>query len=518
MPRCPRLAAEIARYDLPASLVVFLVAVPLSLGIAVATGAPVAAGLVAAIVGGLVVGAAGGSRLQVSGPAAGLTVVVADLITQFGWPVTCAITALAGLLQIVLGSCRVARVALALSPAIVHGMLAGIGVTIALAQLHVVLGGAPQSDALRNVLALPGQLAHLHENAAVLGLLVIAVVLGWPRLPKRLRAVPGPLAAIALATAAAALAPMDVATVEMPGSLLAALHPPQLPDAGWGAFTVGVVTVTAIASVESLLSATAVDRLRPGHRTDLDRELVGQGAANAVSGTLGGLPITGVIVRSSTNVGAGARTRASTVLHGVWVLVFALLLAGLVERIPMAALAGLLVVVGLQLVKVTDIRRIRRHRELPVYLATALGVVVFNLLEGVLIGLAVALVVVVARVVWARVDAEQLETPPADPPHWLVVVEGTLSFLALPRLSRVLGQIPAGSVVELELVTDFLDHAAHEHLDSWITQHECGGGIVHVYEVGGMSLRDSGPRPWRRAHHPVRTAPVDAPNRGTCRH
>jgi carbonic anhydrase len=154
-------AWTVLRYDVPASLVVFLVAVPLSLGIAVATGAPVMAGLIAAVVGGIVAGLLGGSPLQVSGPAAGLTVVVADLIAKFGWGVTCTITVAAGLLQVVFGISRVARAALAISPAVVHAMLAGIGITIALGQLHVLLGGSAGTDAITNIVELPAQLINI---------------------------------------------------------------------------------------------------------------------------------------------------------------------------------------------------------------------------------------------------------------------------------------------------------------------------------------------------------------------
>ncbi|GIG86427.1 SulP family inorganic anion transporter [Plantactinospora endophytica] len=498
------------RYDLPASLVVFLVAVPLSLGIAAASDAPVAAGLIAAVVGGVVAGLLGGSALQVTGPAAGLTVVVAELVGRFGWAATCAITVAAGLLQVAFGLCRVARTALALSPAIVHGMLAGIGVTIVLGQLHVLLGDEPGSTPIRNLLDLPAQLANLHDHAALIGLTVIGLLVLWPRLPGPVRRIPGPLVAVTLATLAAVVwNDVDLARVEMPGSLLAAVHLPALPDGDWSAVVAAVLTVAVIASVESLLSATAVDRLaadraapgdRPPRPTNLDREMIGQGVANSLSGLLGGLPVTGVIVRSSTNVNAGARTRGSAVLHGVWVLLFAVLLVVLVERIPMAALAGLLVVVGLQLVKISDIQRVRRHRELAVYVATALGVVVFNLLEGVLIGLALAVVLILRRVVWARVHAERVRATPAGREHWSVHVEGTLSFLAIPRLSVVLGRVPPGSAVELELATDYLDHAAFDHLDGWVRQHETTGGSVHLDQVGPAALRGDQPRPRRRIH------------------
>src|SRR5215471_17629328 len=148
---------SVVRHDLPASLVVFLVALPLSLGIAIASNAPVLAGLIVAIVGGIVGGAIGGSPLQVSGPAAGLTVIVADLVSEFGWGVTCLITTAAGVLQVLLGLSRIARAALAISPVVVHAMLAGIGITIALQQTHVLLGGKSKSTAWHNLIGLPGQ-------------------------------------------------------------------------------------------------------------------------------------------------------------------------------------------------------------------------------------------------------------------------------------------------------------------------------------------------------------------------
>ncbi|MFI5587226.1 SulP family inorganic anion transporter [Amycolatopsis sp. NPDC051758] len=467
----------VLRHDLPASLVVFLVAVPLSLGIALASGAPVAAGLVAAVVGGVVAGALGGSALQVSGPAAGLTVVMAETIQTFGWAVTCAITVAAGALQILLGLSRIARAALAISPAIVHGMLAGIGVTIVLGQLHVILGGKAQSSAIENIAELPGQIVAHHDSATVVGLLTIAILLIWPKLPAAVRKVPGPLAAIALATVVSLVFGMTLPRVELPGDLLNVHLVPQLPE-GWGGFALAVVTIALIASVESLLSAVAVDRLHTGPRANLDRELVGQGAANMVSGALGGLPVTGVIVRSSTNVAAGAKTRLSAVLHGVWVLVFVVLLAGVIQNIPLAALAGLLVHVGAKLVNPGHMKQVLAHGDLPVYLLTLAGVVVFDLLTGVLAGIGLALVLMLRRTLWSGIHVE------TEGDNWRVVVEGVLTFLSVPRLSKILGAIPAGVPVRLELVVDYLDHAAFESLTTWQQAHERAGGTVDVDEVG----------------------------------
>lgn len=494
-------AESMVRYDVPASLVVFLIAVPLSLGIAVASGAPVMAGLIAAAVGGVVAGTLGGSALQVSGPAAGLTVVVAELVANYGWKTMGAITVAAGVVQLVLGMSRFARAALAISPAVVHGMLAGIGITIVLSQLHVVLGGAPNSGALDNLGQLPGQLMSAHSPAVAVGLSVAAMMLVWPRLPARLSRVPAPLVAVLSATIATAVLGLNAERVELPTSFVDSLSLPALPRAGFGGFAVAAFTVALIASVESLLSAVALDKMHSGKPSNLDRELVGQGAANMASGLLGGLPVTGVIVRSSANVSAGARSRASAVLHGLWVVVFSVLLVGLVERIPLAALAGLLVVVGMRLVSIAHLRSLHRHGELPVYVVTAVGVVALNLLEGVLIGLALALALVVRRVLWSTVHAEEIE-PAAEPgvSRWRVVVEGRLSFLSLPRLSLVLSPIPAGSSVVIELMVDYLDHAAYEHLNAWQDRHRASGGTVVVDEVGLEGPTDHG----AAREHPTR--------------
>jgi len=479
LPATPLSWLDRARCDVPASLVVFLVAVPLSLGIAVASGAPIMAGLIAAVVGGVVAGTLGGSPLQVSGPAAGLTVVVAEIVTEFGWAVTCAITVAAGLLQLLLGSLKVARAALAISPVVVHGMLAGIGVTIAVQQSHVLLGRPPQPSTVDGLVALPGAVLGVHLPTVAIGALVIALLLAWSRIPSLARRVPAALVAVVAATALATAAGLDVARVQLPGEVLDAISPPVLPDGRWSAFAIAVLTIALVASVESLLSAVAVDRMHHGPRTQFDRELLGQGAANIASGALGGLPVTGVIVRSATNVTAGARSRASTILHGVWTLLFSVLLVGLVELIPFAALAGLLVVIGLQLVKLTHIRSAHRDGELAVYVATALGVVCFNLLSGVLVGLALALVLVLFRVVRAGVSAERAADDPTGR-RWHVTAHGSLTFLGLPRLTSVLAEVPRGALVTLRLGVDYLDGPASDALHDWIRRHEATGGAVAV--------------------------------------
>ena len=475
MPTSPpsKLWKTILHHDLPASLVVFLIAIPLSLGIAAASGAPLIAGLVAAVIGGVVAGALGGSPLQVSGPAAGLTVVVAGLVTQFGWAATAAITCAAGVLQILLGITRIGRLALSLSPAVVHGMLAGIGVTIAVQQLHVVLGGKAQSSLIDNVIALPAQLVTHHGHSVVVGILTVAVVLAWPRIPK-LKVVPAPLVAVVAVTALAAVWMPDVTRVDLPDHPLQSLILPTMPEGTPVEIVTAVLTVALVASVESLLSAVAVDKLHRGNRTNLDRELIGQGAANALSGVLGGMPVTGVIVRSSTNVAAGARTRASAIMHGLWIAAFVLAAGAMLERIPMAALAGVLLVTGLRLVQLAHIRTLRRHDELLVYVVTALGVAVLGLAEGVLLGLVLAVVRVLYRLARATVTATESDGV------WIVRIRGTLVFLGVASLVRTLRSIPAGATVRVELTVDHLDHAAYEAIEDWRRGHIARGGIVEL--------------------------------------
>ncbi|BDT98825.1 bifunctional SulP family inorganic anion transporter/carbonic anhydrase [Nocardia sputorum] len=486
----------IGRADLPASIVVFLVALPLSLGVAVASGAPVAAGLIAAVVGGVVAGLLGGSAIQVSGPTASLTVVVAASVHQFGWAATCFITIGAGMLQILFGLSRIARAALAIAPVVVHGMLAGIGVVIALQQVHVLLGGNSLSSSFAALVALPRQLMSVRTGDLVVGLVVIGILVAWRSVPGRARVVPGPLVAVFIATLLALVLPTHVERIVLNGSLADALGLPAIPSGGPAAVVTTMVTIALIASIETLLSAVAVDKMRPGHRTDFDRELIGQGSANVVSGLLGGLPIAGVIVRSITNANAGARSRAATVLHGIWILLFAVALAGLVRQIPTAALAGLLIFVGVQLIKLAHIRLARRAGEMYVYLATVLGVVFLNLLQGMVIGLVLAFALLLWRVVRVTIVAA---TVPGTR-RWVVTIDGTCTFLALPKLTAELAKVPADADVTVEMAVDFLDHATHEFLTEWARERETSSAAVQFAELGSARMATVLAGPPERGH------------------
>ncbi|MQY28943.1 SulP family inorganic anion transporter [Nocardia aurantia] len=489
--------SSVFRHDLPASVVVFLVALPLSIGVAVATGAPVAAGLLAAVVGGLVAGLLGGSSLQVSGPTASLTVVVAQSIVQYGWAATCFITIGAGVLQVLFGLSRLARGALAIAPVVVHGMLAGIGVTIALQQMHVLLGGESHSSSWASIVDLPRQLMSVHPGDAFVGGVVIAILLGWRYLPPVLRMVPAPLVAVVTATGLAMVVPTSIERIYVAGTLFHDITLPALPGGGWGGIALAMVTVALIASVETLLSAVAVDRMQPGRRTDMDRELIGHGIANVVAGVVGALPVAAVIVRSITNVKAGARSKASTMFAGLWILVFAVALVDVVQQIPEAALAGVLIVIGMSLIKLAHIRLARRAGDLFVYAATVLVVVFVNLLVGMLLGLALAF----ALLLWRVVRVVIVATPvPGTENGWLVAVDGTCTFLALPRMAAELARVPRNAVVTVEMTVDFIDHAASDALYDWVQQHRSLGGTVELVEMGAVRLADLAGGPPARGH------------------
>jgi carbonic anhydrase len=286
---------------------------------------------------------------------------------------------------------------------------------------------------------------------------------------------------------------------------------PQLPEGPMLGVLAAVLTITLVGSVESLLSAVAVDKLVAARkepdvripRARLDRELAGQGAANVVSGALGGLPITGVAVRSAANVSAGGVSRNATMLHGLWIAVAALLLVPVLDLIPLATLAALVMVVGIQMVSITHMRSVKRNREMLVYAVTLAAVVVTGVLEGVVIGVAVAVAVALHRLTRTRITADEQEG------IHRVRVRGQLTFLAVPRLSRTLGQVPHGVDCVVELDGSFMDHAAYEALHDWQTSHVAQGGTVEFTGRSGGRISEPATethcscRPWTpwRNHH-----------------
>lgn len=332
-------------------------------------------------------------------------------------------------------------------------------------------------------------MAEPNVDALMLGGLVVVILVAWKRAPVSLQKVPGALVAVIVATLLSVFFSSDVERISFSGSVFDALALPQLPSTDWDGFLMGILTITLIASIESLLSAVAVDKMHTGPRTNFNRELAGQGSANMVSGLLGGLPVTGVIVRSATNVEAGAQTRKSAVLHGIWILVFSILFASLLQTIPNAVLAGLLIVIGARLIKPADIKTAMKTGDLIVYVVTLFCVVFLNLLEGVLIGLALASAFVLWRVLRPNMLAEPVGGREAN--RWRVVLEGSCCFYSLPRLTRILSAVPGGTDVAVELSADFLDHAVYETLESWRKQHISTGGTVHFDKHGDQVFHDA---------------------------
>ena len=460
------------RRDVLASLVVFLVALPLCVGVAVASGVPAELGLITGIVGGLVVGFLPGSSLQVSGPAAGLTVLVFEAVQEFGLGVLGAIVLLAGLAQLALGALRFGRFFRAITVAVVQGMLAGIGLVLIFGQLYTMADVNQPRSGIGKILGVPHLVTEIATSsqaltAFALGAGTIAVLVLWKKLPARAQLLPAPLAAVALATGATAVAGWSVPRVEVQG-LLSAIQPPGLSDfASLGSIAAlgTVLAFTLIASAESLFSAAAVDRMHDGPRTDFNKELMAQGVGNAICGVLGALPLTAVIVRSSANVQAGAKTKLSRILHGLWLVLFAALLPAAIGVIPLAALAGVLVHAGCKLVPVKDLLPLwRTHRgEALVLAVTAIAIITTNMFEGVLLGIALAVI----KSAW-ETSHIHLETHETTDGRLLVTLTGSATFLRLPRMLETLEALPHDKPIELDLSElRHLDHACRTTLENW---------------------------------------------------
>ncbi|WP_030842602.1 SulP family inorganic anion transporter [Streptomyces sp. NRRL F-4474] len=454
------------REDFGASVVVALVAIPLCVGVAVASGVQAELGIVTGVVGGLVTGWFRGSSLQVSGPAAGLTVLVYEALQTHGTAALGVLVLAAGAVQLGMGALRLGRWFRAISVAVVHGMLAGIGLVLISGQLYALGDTEAPGQTLAKLGGVHGLVARADWAAVLLGVGTIAVMVAWRRAPARLRLLPGALVGVAAAAGAAALLRLPVEKVRVTG-VLEAVSPPA-----WGEFGVlasfgaagTVVALALIASAETLFSAAAVDRMHDGPRTEYDRELIAQGVGNSVCGLLGALPMTAVIVRSAANVEAGARTRAARVMHGGWLLLFAVAFPQVLELVPLGALAGVLLYAGWKLLPVRAVAALwRTHRgEAVVLVATAGAIVVTNLFEGVLVGLGLA----IAKAAWetSHVHVEEVW----QDGELCVRVMGNASFLRLPKLLDALEALPHGKPVRLDLSgLRHLDHACLTALEGW---------------------------------------------------
>jgi MFS superfamily sulfate permease-like transporter len=479
------------RQDFLSSIVVFLVALPLCMGIAIASGAPPAAGLITGIIGGILVGSISGAPLQVSGPAAGLAVIVYEITQKQGLAGLGIVLLLAGAIQLVAGLLRLGQWFRAVSPAVIQGMLAGIGVLIFASQFHVMVDDAPRSSGLRNILALPSAIwkgifpvdGSTHHWAAAIGITTISIIVGWKLLaPKKLQVVPATLLAVVIATIATAVFGLSIKLVSVPDSIVSAI---RLPSSESLQKLISPTVITAalglafVASAETLLSTAAVDKMHTGPRARYDRELAAQGIGNMLCGLVGGLPMTGVIVRSAANVEAGARTRKSAILHGIWLLVFVAAMPWLLKMIPTASLAALLVFTGYKLVNIKAFRELKQYGrgEVAIYLATLGTIVCVDLLTGVLIGIGLSALKLLYR--FSHLDVDVAE--PLGEITTVMRLRGSATFIRLPKLASALDRVPPATELHVHFERlDYIDHACLDLFMSWQKRHEATGGKLVI--------------------------------------
>lgn len=482
----PTSSATIGR-DLLASVVVFLVALPLCMGISLASGLPPTAGIITGIIGGIVVGFLAGSPLQVSGPAAGLTVLVWQLVQQYGIEMLGVIVLFAGLLQLAAGLLKLGQWFRAVSPAVIHGMLAGIGVLIFASQFHVMLDAKPLGSGIDNLVGIPGALIDAinnrdsHLTAFGVGALTIATIFAWGSLtPKSWRMLPAPLVGVLVAIAVAAAFSLNVAYVNVPDDIWSVTIYPtwdRLVRIVEWPILVGAISIAFIASAETLLCATAVDQMHRGPRTKYDRELAAQGVGNAICGALGVLPMTGVIVRSSANIEAGAVTKWSAILHGFWLLLFVSVLPFTLRYIPVSALAAILVFTGYKLAypKVLPTLLKFGRGEVIIYFVTIIMIVATNLLEGVLVGLGLSLIKLLYA--FSHLEIAKEESEDRVDLH----LKGSATLIRLPKLAAELEALKPGSQVHVHInELDYIDHACLDLLSNWDRQHLATGGSLTI--------------------------------------
>lgn len=428
------------QYDLKASIVVFLVALPLCLGIALASGAPLASGLIAGIVGGIVIGGISGSHLSVSGPAAGLTVIVFNGIAQlggfeaFGWSVL-----IAGILQLIFGLVKGGAIGDYFPTAVIRGMLAAIGIILIIKQLPNALGLPKGSWAMSD----------MNMGIVLISVISLGIMLGWDKLAatgnKFFKLVPGPLVAVVV-TVIVNLIFQTVNSeglVKLPESIFTGFNFPKFSSINFAVIQVGI-TIAVVASLETLLCIDAADKIDPMKRkTDKNRELFAQGAGNALSGILGGLPLTAVIVRTSANVAAGARTKYSAIFHGAWLLLCVLLIPGVLNLIPLATLACVLLLVGYKLTKPSFYIEMHKRgwEQLFIFCVTILAIVGTDLLKGIFAGLAVAILFELRKPALSCLEVVQ----ESDKVHIKFI--RNVSFLHKAKISHLLNEIEESKTV-----------------------------------------------------------------------
>ncbi|MEU1878043.1 SulP family inorganic anion transporter [Streptosporangium sp. NPDC020072] len=411
--------------DVKSGFLVFLIALPLCLGIALASGFPPVAGVLTAIVGGVLVSLLGSAPLTIKGPAAGLIVIALGAVQELGggdlavgYRRALAVGVVAAVVQIAFALCRVATVGIAMSPSVVHGMLAAIGIIIISKQAHVALGVKPESKETLGLIAeIPHSVASANPRVLLLGALGLLIMFGMPLIRARwARAVPAPLVVLAVTVPVALWFHVGVPhdyrfmtttyhlgpefLVRLPGTLLDAVAFPDFSVILSGTSLKYVVMFALIGTIESTLTVLAVDSMDPERRSsDLNRDLLALGGGNLVSALIGGLPMISEIVRSRANIDAGAVSRGSNFFHGVFLLLFVALAPGLLQTIPLAVLAAMLVYTGTRLASPREFAHAREVGldQLALFLTTMFVTLATDLLMGVAAGLALKIVLHLVR-------------------------------------------------------------------------------------------------------------------------
>jgi carbonic anhydrase/SulP family sulfate permease len=508
----PGLSPAFLVNDLFAGLVVFFVALPLCLGVALASNAPLFAGLLAGIVGGILVGAVSGSHTSVSGPAAGLTAVVAAEIASLGsFEVFLLALVVAGLMQIVLGIARAGFLAAYFPSSVIKGLLAAIGVIIILKQFPHLLGhdvnpvgemAFQQPDHENTFSELGRTLAAIHPGAAVLGLLSIALLLFWDRYKTLKRSfLPAPLVVVLLGVVTNLLfqqfgEPWVIGTshlVQVPvaDSIAGFFRFLQLPDfSQWSnpAVYSAALTIAAVASLETLLNLEAVDKIDPQQRTSPpSRELLAQGIGNLTAGLIGGMPVTSVIVRSSVNINAGARSKLAALVHGFLLLTSVMLLPTWLNTIPLSCLAAILIITGLKLASPALVKQMwnaGRYQFIP-FAVTLAAIVLTDLLIGILVGLAVSIAFILYSSMRRPVRRYVEKHLGGDVLH--IVLANQVSFLNRAALHKVLDEVPHGGHVLIDAQdADYIDPDVLDLLRTFTTETGPARGV----EVSLLGFQD----------------------------
>ncbi len=465
--------------DFLSSLVVFLVALPLCMGISLASGVDPMVGLLSGIIGGLVVGVFAGSPLQVSGPAAGLAVMVFQFIEQFGIPALVPLGIIVGCFQILMHRFKLAQYFRAISPALIKGMLGGIGLLILISQIHIALLHKPGGNGMKNIASLPSVffdniinsgLAHVSFGLA---LITVALILGWQKLlPNINKKFPAPLFAIIVTSTITAVMNLDIAMVQIPHDLISEIH--FISFESFNTFSIGLffsaIAIAFVASAESLLCVNAVDRLTK-EKSDYNQEIFAQGLGNVIAGVVGALPITGVIVRSSANIESGGKTRMSAIMHGVWLFILVFFFPKVLELVPIAALAGILIYTGIKLLDLKSVPAIfeKDRKDGMVYVLTLALITVTDLLTGVMVGFGASLIMLMIDTMRLHVMREE------DDQEIKLKMTGKATFLHIPKISHSLHE--AEETVDKKIVLDFseaqyVDRAIRDEISHWMKEAE----------------------------------------------